>query len=157
MASDSNNFIRDNLFEGLANEKNQMKMSASGSPLKSENQSESNLLRPLLQRDETFSGSQFSGLSMVPSNKQRKIINNHFIDPRQFVAYTPNLGDEQFEIQGVLAGKRRKSNNKQSQGTMKSASKKRNLQDLFYSIRYNMYNNPTVNGLPEITSKPNIK
>jgi hypothetical protein len=48
MASDSNNFIRDNLFEGLANEKNQMKMSASGSPLKSENQSESNLLRPLL-------------------------------------------------------------------------------------------------------------
>jgi hypothetical protein len=83
-ASDSNNLIRDNLIEGLASENNHMKMSASGSPLKSENQSESSLFRPLIQRDDTttLSGYQFTGMGMHPSTKQRKIINNHFMDPR---------------------------------------------------------------------------
>lgn len=78
------------------------------------------------------------------------------------MAYTPTQTEDQIEVLGHPNGaKRRKTNNQASlkqSHTLKSASKKRNLQDLFYSIRYNMYNNPTVNGLPEISfNKANIK
>ena len=54
IAYDKNNVTSDNLMEGLSNDKHQLVQSVTESPIKSENQSSTHLIRPLLQRDETF-------------------------------------------------------------------------------------------------------